>query len=233
MFKNIVISAFGAGLAACVAVSALQFFTTGPLILEAERFESVGAVAPRGHDPVAATVAEIDSSKEARAPAEGIERALYTTLANLVIVVGVSLMLLGGIVLRGDPIDWRRGLLWGTGGFVAVSLLPSLGLPPELPGTPAAEIASRQAWWLGAAVASAAGIALIVFASRWPVRATGLALIFLPHLIGAPVPPSHAVAYPGALAGEFVAASLVVSALMWSMSGAAGGWLLRRLSRGA
>ena len=231
MFRNIVISAFGAGLAACVAVSAVQFFTTGPLILEAERFETVGATA--AHDPVAAATFEVHDAEEAWVPADGMERALYATLANLVIGVGVSLMLLGGIVLRGDPIDWRRGLLWGTGGFVAVSLLPSLGLPPELPGTPAAEIASRQAWWIGAALASAAGIALIVFASRWPVRAIGLALIFLPHLIGAPVPPSHAVAYPGALAGEFVAASLVVSALMWSMSGAAGGWLLRRLSRGA
>jgi predicted cobalt transporter CbtA len=58
-----------------------------------------------------------------------------------------------------------------------------------------------------------------------------VALLIMPHLIGAPVPPSHEVSYPGALAGEFVVASLVVSALLWTLSGAASGWLLQRLSR--
>jgi cobalt transporter subunit CbtA len=135
------------------------------------------------------------------------------------------------MLLRGGAIDWRRGLLWGIGGFIAVSLLPSLGLPPELPGTPAADILSRQGWWLGTAAASVAGIALIVFAARWPLKIAGAALLIVPHLIGAPVPPSHEVSYPGALAGEFVVASLVVSALLWTLSGAASGWLLQRLSR--
>lgn len=134
------------------------------------------------------------------------------------------------MVLRGDRIDARHGLLWGAAGFVAASLMPALGLPPELPGTPAADLVDRQVWWLATAVASAAGIALIAFGRHWAVKAAGLALFVLPHVIGAPPPPGHQVAYPGALAGEFVIASLVVSAVLWTLAGFSAGWLHRRLS---
>jgi cobalt transporter subunit CbtA len=233
MFRNIAFSAVGAGIAVCIAISAVQFFTTEPLILHAEEVENAApaeeaAVGVHEHD---VDVAAHEHDEEEWGPADGFERATYTALANLVVGVAVSLMLLGGMVLKGDTVDWRRGLLWGVGGFIAVSLLPSLGLPPELPGTPAAEILSRQGWWLGAAAASVAGIGLIVFAGQWPLKALGVALLVLPHVIGAPVPPSDEVIYPGALAGEFVVASLVVSGLLWTLSGAASGWLLRRLSR--
>ena len=51
MFRTIVFSAFGAGLAVCLSVSALQSFTTEPLILHAEEFEGQ---APTVHDHGAA-----------------------------------------------------------------------------------------------------------------------------------------------------------------------------------
>jgi cobalt transporter subunit CbtA len=234
MFRNIVFSAFGAGIAVCIAISAVQFFTTEPLILHAEEFENAApadAAAGVAHDH-GVEVAAHEHDEEEWGPADGFERMTYTVLANLVIGVGVSLMLLAGMVIRGNPVDWRRGLRWGVGGFIAVSLLPSLGLPPELPGTPAAEILSRQGWWLGTASASVAGIGLIVFAVQWPLKVVGAMFLVVPHIIGAPLPPSHEVSYPGALAGEFVVASLVVSALLWTLSGAASAWLLQRLSRG-
>ncbi len=230
MFKTIVFSAFGAGLAVCLAVSALQFVTTEPLILHAEEFE--GAPAP---DAAAAPGPEAtvhEHEEEEWGPADGIERTAYTVLANLVVGFAVSLMLLGGMAIKGDPIDARRGLLWGLAGFAAVSLLPGLGLPPELPGTPAADIYDRQLWWLGAAAASAIGIGLLAFSRNWGLLAAGVALLIAPHVIGAPAPPSHDVSYPGALAGEFVVASLVVSAVLWSLSGLAAGWLHQRLSQG-
>jgi cobalt transporter subunit CbtA len=237
MFRTIVFSAFGAGLAVCLAVSALQFVTTEPLILHAEELEDEAApdaaavpvpeAAVHQHDDGTAHVHD----EEAWGPSDGFERTAYTVLANLVIGFAVSLMLLGGMALKGDPIDARRGLLWGAAGFAAVSLLPALGLPPELPGTPAADIVARQLWWLGTAAVSAAGIALIAFGRRWTLKAAGVALLVAPHVLGAPAPPSHAVAYPGALAGEFVVASLVVSALLWSLSGLAAGWMHQRLSR--
>jgi cobalt transporter subunit CbtA len=165
-------------------------------------------------------------------PADGIERAAYTVLANLVVGFAVSLMLLGAMAIKGDPIDARRGLLWGVGGFAAVSLLPALGLPPELPGTPAADITDRQLWWLATAAASAVGIALLAFGRNWGLIAAGVALLVAPHVVGAPLPPSHDVSYPGALAGEFVVASMVASAVLWSLSGFAAGWLHQRLSQG-
>lgn len=234
MFKTIVISAFGAGIAVCLAVTALQALTTEPLILHAEVFENAG-LAVRDHGATVLATSEAASAVDehhhdqgAWEPGGGFERSFYRLVANLVVGVAISLMLLGLMVLKGDPIDARRGLLWGIGGFIAVSLLPALGLPPELPGTPAAEILSRQTWWLATAVASAGGIALIVFGRQWWLMAAGLALIVVPHVVGAPSPPSHDVAYPGALAGEFVIASLVVSAVLWSLAGAASGWLHQR-----
>lgn len=54
MFRTIVFSAFGAGLVVCVVISALQFFTTEPLILHAEQFEGT---ADSGHHHDAATPA--------------------------------------------------------------------------------------------------------------------------------------------------------------------------------
>lgn len=241
MFRTMVFSAFGAGLAVCLAVSALQWVTTEPLIRHAEEFEGGAGVAHdrgatlEGTGAVAAEVHVHDDGDAhdatAWSPADGFERAAYTVLTNLVIGFAVSLMLLGGMALKGDPIDARRGLLWGVAGFAAVSLLPALGLPPELPGTPAADIVPRQLWWLGAAAASAVGIALIALSRHWVAKAAGVALLVTPHVIGAPAPPSQAVPYPGALAGEFVIASLVVSALLWSLSGLTAGWLHQRLSR--
>jgi cobalt transporter subunit CbtA len=241
MFRNIVFSAFGAAIAICVALSVLQAFTTEPLILHAEEFE--GAAAPHDHEAAGLTsifsaliaahaheATDAVAEAEEWGPADGFERSFFTVLANLVIGFAVSLMVLAVMVIRGGPIDARTGLLWGVAGFFAVSLLPSLGLPPELPGTPAADIVERQTWWLFAAIASAGGIAAIVFGREWWLIAAGVVVVLLPHIFGAPVPPSHEVAYPGALAGEFVIASLVVGATLWLIAGTASGWLYQRLS---
>lgn len=234
MFKNMVFSAFGAAIAICVAISFLHAYTTEPLILHAEEFEGGGeheAHAGMGSlftNLIAAHAHE--AGDDEWGPADGFERSAYTVLANLVIGFAISLMLLAAMVGRGGTIDARAGLLWGVGGFFAVSLLPALGLPPELPGTPAADILSRQMWWLFAAVVSAVGVAAIVFSRQWWGVAVGIVLLFVPHLVGAPTPPSHDVTYPGALAGEFVVAALVVSATLWVIAGAASGWLYQRLS---
>ena len=241
MFRTILLSALGAGVAVCVAMTALQAFTTEPLIHHAEQFEGGGHDHGTGvaHDHDAGVPAH-DHGEAAAAgeheewgPADGAERTAFTALANLVVGVGVSLILLAIMVLSGRPIDARTGILWGAGAFIAVSLLPSLGLPPELPGTPAGELLHRQVWWVGTALVSAIGLALIAFGRSWFTAIAGLVVIVAPHVIGAPLPPSHDVAYPGALAGEFVIASLVVSAAMWLFSGAAVGWLYQRLSRTA
>lgn len=229
MFRNIVLSAFGAGLAACVIVSMVQVFTTEPLILHAETYEN----SEIGHvhaTPEEATLPH-EHAAEGWAPADGFERAAYTVLANLLVSVAVSLILIGAMALKGDEIDARTGLFWGVGGFLALSLLPGLGLPPELPGTAAADLGARQTWWLSTAVASAAGLAALAFGRHWGWKLAGLAALVAPHVVGAPRAPTLEAAYPAALSGEFVAASLVASAVLWASAGYFAGLLHRRLSR--
>ncbi|MCX5514889.1 cobalt transporter [Kaistia algarum] len=251
MLKSIILSAFGAGLVVGAILTGVQFVTTEPLILHGETFEKAAeaneapaaAVDPAaahqeasGHDHAAAaetTPAEHHHDAGAWEPADGFERSAYTLLANLLMGVGVSAVLLGAMTLRGGPIDARTGVLWGVAGFFVASLLPSLGLSPELPGTAAAEITSRQIWWLGTVAASAAGLALLVFAPAWYAKLAGIALAVVPHVIGAPRPPTLEAPYPAALGAEFVVASLVASALLWSLSGLFSGWLYRRVSRTA
>ncbi len=246
MFRTLIYSAAGAGVAVCLAVSALQAVTTGPLILHAEVYEDAGGAAPEAAIAGAAAVEAVaavdrhvagtpahEHEEEAWAPADGLQRTAYTALANLVVGAAVALMLLGAMALLGQPIDAGRGLMFGAAGFVAVSLLPALGLPPELPGTPAGDILLRQGWWIATAVASAVAIGLLAFARPWPWKLAGLALIVLPHVIGAPEPPSLEAAYPAALAGEFVIASMAVSALLWLLAGLSAGWLYPRLARAA
>lgn len=247
MFKTIILSAFGAGLAVGIALSVVQAVTTEPLILHAETFENAepapAVAAPHEHsaseahtEAPAATEAAApahEHDEDAWSPADGFERTAYTLIANLLMGVGVSAVLLGLMSIRGGKIDASTGVLWGVAGFFAASLLPSLGLSPELPGTAAAEITSRQVWWLSTAAASAIGLALIVFSGSWLLKIAGLVIGVLPHVIGAPVPPTLEASYPAGLGGEFVAASLVVSALLWALSGLCSGWLYQRLSRSA
>ena len=239
MLRRIIFSAFGAALIIGVAVSIIQSFTTVPLILQAEQYE--GAM-PQNHSAgnasrggwMAAYADEAAGSaatgESAWSPADGIERTAYTVIANFVIGAAASLMLLGLMILKGDPIDARRGLLWGLAAFVAVSLLPSLGLPPQLPGTPSADIAARQGWWLFAVAFSAAGVALVAFGRQPWWWMGGIALIVVPHFVGTPVRPSSEVSYPGVMAGDFAVASLVVGAALWTLAGAASAWLYQRLA---
>lgn len=253
MLRSIIVSAFGAGLAVGVVLTGLQFVTTEPLILHGEVFEKAAeesapatadAAMPAEHShdapamssmaaaPAAGVEAEAHHhDANAWEPADGFERSAYTLLANLLMGVAVSAVLLGVMTLKGDPIDARRGVLWGIGGFVAAALLPSLGLSPELPGTAAAEITSRQIWWLSTAAASAIGLALLVFGRAWFWKLAGVAVAVIPHVVGAPSPPTLEAAYPAALGAEFVVASLVVSAVLWSLSGFLSAWLYQRLSR--
>jgi cobalt transporter subunit CbtA len=238
MFKNMIVSAFGAAVLVGLVISVLQAFTIEPLILEAERYENVGA----GHEPVGVSETARDSqsdgagqpdSQQAWSPGAGLERSFYSLLGNVVVAFAVALMLLGGMAFAGAGIDPVRGLAWGGAGFAAFSLLPSLGLPPELPGTAAASIEARQIWWLMTAIASAVGLGLLTLARNWFARAAGLVLLLAPHLIGAPLPPHHDVPYPGALAGEFAIASMAVSVVLWGLAGLSAGWLHAWLAKPA
>jgi cobalt transporter subunit CbtA len=192
---------------------------TVPLILQAETYEK----------PPERTMAVAHEHTGAWEPENGAERTAYTLLADILTGVGFALLLGAGLALRGGGVGWRRGLLWGLAGFATFTVAPSLGLPPQLPGSEAAPLFDRQVWWLGTAVATGCALALIVFTARarWTILA--MILTLLPHLYGAPEPPEQTAAMPAALTHHFIIAATVVNFLFWVILGASTGWFHERL----
>ncbi|XUY27448.1 CbtA family protein [Agrobacterium sp. rho-8.1] len=229
-FRNIVFTAVLVGLIAGLAVSAMQAIGTTPLILQAETFENAGDEAAPAHSHNAATPADHHHDAEAWTPADGFERNAYTIAANVLTAIGYALVLTALISLRGSEGGWREGLFWGLAGFAAVMLAPMIGLPPELPGTPAAALGARQIWWVATVVATAGGLALLVFKRAEPWAAIlAVALIVAPHLIGAPLPPAgeHALA-PLPLERRFVVLASVTSFVFWLILGSLSGLFFKR-----
>lgn len=233
MFRRVLLAALAAGLIVGALVTAMQAVTTTPLILQAEVFEVASgghSHGHHGHDHDHAAQPSGAGSDVSAWQGGGAERLLTTLIANLVTAVGFALLLVAAFALWGQPVDERRGLLWGVAGFAVFTLAPALGLPPEIPGSAAAELAARQAWWAFAAMGAAAGLWLLVF-GRHPVQVLfGIAVAALPHLVGAPVPGAPASGAPPELAAEFAATAIVVSALFWAALGWTAGSFYRRLA---
>ncbi|PWB33874.1 cobalt transporter [Pseudomonas sp. SDI] len=225
MIKRIARTAGFSGLLAALLLTLLQSFWVAPLILQAETYETATPVA-EAHEHAAGT-AEHHHDAEAWSPEDGWQRVLSTTGGNLVVAVGFALILAALYTLRA-PGRAASGALWGLAGFAVFCLAPTLGLPPELPGTAAAELAQRQAWWAGTAAGTAVGLALIVFARNWLLKALGGVLLVLPHVIGAPQPEVHASLAPQALETQFKVASLLTNAAFWLALGLISAWLYRR-----
>jgi cobalt transporter subunit CbtA len=229
MFKRIAQTAGFAGLLAALLLTLLQSLWVTPLILEAETYESSEPVAAHSH-AAGAAAHEHQHDDDVWAPEDGAQRTLFTGLSNLVVAVGFALMLAGLYSLRAPGHTWQ-GLLWGLAGFATFSLAPAAGLPPELPGTAAADLTLRQYWWVGTAATTAAGLALLAFGGQWWLRLLGLLLLPLPHLLGAPQPEIHESLAPAALSQHFIHASLLVNALFWAALGLISAWLFTRGQR--
>lgn len=232
VFRNVVFIAAIAGLLAGIAMTAMQSWATVPLILQAETYETAegghahGAAAEVGSAPVAEPAA---AAEEAWAPADGIERFSFTALANVVTGVGFALLLVAVSELAGGIRNWRAGMVWGFAGFAVFTLAPGLGLPPELPAMPAADLVARQIWWIATVAATAAGLALIAFRGTILASLAGLALIVAPHMVGAPQPESYATAIPEGLHHQFVVAATVTNLVFWVLLGGAAGAVRGRL----
>jgi cobalt transporter subunit CbtA len=220
--RNVVFVAALAGLLAGLVLTAMQVYATVPLILQAETFESAGG----GHHGDAA--ASEEAGAEAWAPADGIERNLYTALAAIVTGIGFGLLLVAASEFAGGIASWRQGLVWGFAGFAVFTLAPGLGLPPELPAMPAADLVARQVWWIATIAATAAGLALIAFRASALWAVVGVALIVAPHLVGAPQPVSHESPVPANLHHRFVVVVTVTNLVFWLVLGAAVGALRPR-----
>ncbi len=211
MITRIARTAGFSGLLAALLLTLLQSFWVAPLILQAETYESAAPAEQHEH-AAGQAVAAHEHDSEAWSPEDGWQRVLSTT---------------GGYSLR-EPGRVSTGALWGLGGFAVFCLAPTLGLPPELPGTAAADLGQRQTWWIGTAAATAVGLALLVFARHWLFKALGAALLVVPHLIGAPQPEVHESLAPEALEAQFKLASWLTNAAFWIALGLLSAWLYRR-----
>lgn len=245
MFRNIVFASCLVGLVAGIVVTALQLVVTVPVILEAEAYEG-GEHTHAG---------QTDVAKERQAQADGFLAELYrgihtfqhaqsqwepdpgwqrsgsTLVANILIAIAFSLLLLAAFSLR-PGIQWTEGLLWGLGGFATFFALPALGLPPEIPGSFAADLVSRQGWWVLTVTCSGSGLAMILLQRPWAWKVTGAILIVAPHLLGAPQPEIHGGSAPAQLADAFIWRTAIVNAVFWLLLGGLGAWALNKLARG-
>ncbi|MQG94825.1 CbtA family protein [Pseudomonas sp. MN1F] len=228
MIKRIARTAGFSGLLAALLLTLLQSFWVAPLILEAETYESA-APAAEHHSHGEEAGAGHTHSEEAWSPEDGWQRILSTTGGNLVVAVGFALILAALYSLR-EPGRTSTGALWGLAGFAVFCLAPTLGLPPELPGTAAADLGQRQSWWVGTAAATALGLALLVFARHGVLKALGAVLLVVPHVIGAPQPEVHESLAPQTLEAQFKIASWLTNAAFWVALGLLSAWLYRRSS---
>jgi len=215
-------------------VTAAQLFSTVPLILKSEVYERAAeAAAASGsatHEHTDHQHADHDHDAAAWEPKEGLQRNLFTAGANILTAVGFALLLAGIYALRGHPVTWHEGLLWGIGGFLVFTAAPGLGLPPELPGVPTAPLQIRQIWWVATAAATASGLGLLVFKRAAWAAVLGFGLIVLPHLIGAPRLTETHTAVPEALSHQFVVAVTLTSLLFWVLLGSLTSLAYRRFS---
>lgn len=234
LFRNVVFVAALSGLVAGIVMAAMQAYATVPLILQAETYEAAGgshshthgAEAADGHSHEAAPADE----PEGWAPADGFERFFFTSMANIVTAIGFGLVLVVASEFAGGITGWRQGLFWGLAGFAVFTLAPGLGLPPELPAMPAADLGARQVWWFATVIATGAGIALIVFRRSLPLAVLGVVLIAAPHVVGAPQPLSHDSPVPAGLHHDFVVAVTVTNLVFWVVLGAVAGMLRGRFA---
>jgi cobalt transporter subunit CbtA len=235
VFRSIVFSAALAGLIVGVVISIAQFFGTVPLIQQSEVYERKAATgtppAAHQHAGITQDQAKAHSHESEWEPETGLQRNAFTVAANILTAIGFALLLSGVYAIRDRQVTWREGLLWGLAGFVVFTAAPGLGLPPELPGMPVAQLTARQTWWIATAAATAGGLGLLAFRTSAWAAVLGLALIALPHLIGAPLAPEAHSAVPAALSHRFIVVVTLTSLLFWALLGVATSITFGRISR--
>jgi cobalt transporter subunit CbtA len=238
MISRMLTAACVAGFLTAVVVTILQAFATTPLIIKAEAFEQQAAIAApdravlvHAHMQQAPAPEGIaDADHDEWKPANGLSRLAFTGLATLVSGVGYALLLAALLLAAGSDLRVGQTLAWAVAGFITVNLAPAIGLPPELPGMGGEALATRQGWWLLTVLSTGLGLYCVgIVRSSWALAA-GLALILLPHVLGAPHGSATASEVPAVLAAQFAARSLAVGFVFWVVLGLSLSWMWRRLA---
>jgi cobalt transporter subunit CbtA len=237
--RETLLAAIVAGLIAALVFTVVQSVWVTPLILQGEVYEEAAEAAPHSHVGHEAGEHGDEAHEEAAVghhhdenewkPEDGWQRTLFTFGANLVMGVGYAFVLVALYLLWREPKNIVTGALYGVAGFLVFFGAPSLGLPPELPGTAAAELSIRQEWWAMTAVATAVGLFLVFSQSRWSLRILGIAMVIAPHFVPAPQPAIESSLAPAELQSQFRIATTVCNAVFWLALGVASGVAYRKL----
>lgn len=244
MFQRMLTGAVFAGAAAGLIATLLHFAFVQPVLLLGEQyeagervhFEAAGHAATDGHrhshgDDHAEDAIDGHGHDHGTAGSD-LQRNGLTVVFTVLIYVSYAAILIAGFALAemaGRRIGAVEGLLWGLAGYLAFQLAPALGLPPELPGTVAADLGERQVWWWLTVAATGGGLALLAYGGKvWMYPLAGAALA-LPHVIGAPQIDGFWGVAPPEVGSLFATRALGVGLLAWCLMG----WLAGSLwSRG-
>ena len=180
MFRRLIMAAMIVGIISGLVFSIAQYFTVTPILLEAELFEQAPEIATYQHHQMA--------MPSEWSPSDGLERSSYTFGANILAAIGFAslfLVVMSQLVLRKKiELSASYGAIAGLLAYAIFFVIPSLGLPPEIPGSSADLLKNRQSWWLMAVVGAAIGVMVLVF-SPLKYKALGLISIAVPFIIGA------------------------------------------------
>lgn len=230
MIGRFVLAALVVGLLAGGVLTVLQNLRLTPLILAAEVYEKVddakkdvaagqSAPAPACKEGMSGMTMCPENGAAEWEPAPGLQRIGLAGVASLLAGGGFAAILAGLSLLLNVPITRANGWIWGLSGFFAVHLATGVGLAPEIPGMPVADLTLRQIWWLGTIIATSAAIYCFAIRKEFWAPFLGVILLAIPHIIGAPLAPEGETSVPPALAAEFAANALACAAIFWLVMG--------------
>ncbi len=220
MLGKIILSTLFAGLLAGLILAGIQYVRLTPLIQAAEVYETPETEAiAEANKPCVETMPGMkmcsDDGRPSWKPEEGWQRTISTTTASLLAGAGFAIMMVGVSMLLNIPITMQNSFVWGVCGFIAVALAPSVGLPPELPGMAAADLYTRQIWWVATIAATSAALYMWLFAKNYWWQFAAAIIAIAPQLF-APINTAKSESnLPASLAAEFASSSLAANLIMW------------------
>ncbi|MEH6578881.1 MAG: CbtA family protein [Amphritea sp.] len=243
--RNILLSAIVVGILSGLLYGLFQHSQISPIIYAAEVYEVAEEEAPEaavaGHSHSHQTDTQDHHAAEPWGPEDGFERIAYTVSADIAVAIAFAMIMISLMALHNHKANKPKvnvlfGAAWGVAALLSFFVAPAMfGLHPEVPGTEAAVLDNRQAWWLFCALASVAGIAIVYYAPKM-FKLAGVALILAPHIIGAPMPEHHGFANtdPAAvlaltdLTQQFFIMTAVGMAIFFVLVGSLSGYAVQR-----